>query len=482
MNSMTSYKKNESNLNGQNAIIDIDGDDEVERALLSRMEDEQNHSPPTTTITKNSHEHIGSLLKQMRENKGYSLKLVSQQTKIHLALLESLENNQLLRLPSKTYVKGFVKSYAKLLGIPLSEAMDLFEKTYRDHLGIPDHTKNLNTISATSESTTVQSSSLNWSEIARSTFQFLYEYKGAIVKSSIGLTLAVLFIVNFQSLFHFTTQKNEKVVLPEVISTTTKTKKKTTHYESTQKLSENKTSTTPSTTTTTNITSENKLNTQEKITLNQTQQTPKTDLKDIEAVKTDLNIITKDQIKSEIKLNDDLTLKPISAVQKQYKTIDLTPEEFELFLPKRFQVNSAAGKEAIFVNAVDGDSWLTYKVDNQEIKKFVLRQGRTLFISGKMIRLYLGNTKNLKVFYNNKPIEFITANGTKNAVFPDNQKAKFMTPLFIFQKNGSAITSEDAILKLNQDVGQAPVGGEIIKDASSKPLPSTKISSPKSRY
>jgi len=73
---------------------------------------------------------IGEFLRKRREEKGLSLKTISQQTKVHMALLENLENNELAKLPSKTYVRGFVKSAAKILNIDQESALNILEATY----------------------------------------------------------------------------------------------------------------------------------------------------------------------------------------------------------------------------------------------------------------------------------------------------------------------------------------------------------------
>lgn len=65
---------------------------------------------------------IGQLLKTKREARGLNLKTISQQTKVLIGLLEHLENDDLEKLPSKTYVRGFVKSTAKILGINQQQA------------------------------------------------------------------------------------------------------------------------------------------------------------------------------------------------------------------------------------------------------------------------------------------------------------------------------------------------------------------------
>lgn len=45
-------------------------------------------------------------------------------------MLENLENNQIDRLPNLTYVKGFVKSYSKVLGIKEDLPLELLKSAY----------------------------------------------------------------------------------------------------------------------------------------------------------------------------------------------------------------------------------------------------------------------------------------------------------------------------------------------------------------
>ncbi len=356
-----------------------------------------------TDAPKAKDPNIGSMLKRVREEKGLSIKVVSQQTKIHLALLEALEENQLIRLPSKTYVKGFVKAYAKLLNINQNDAIVLFENTYREYEGLPiiSHDVPANMLNINNNT----ASSIPTKPQGPSEFSRMIQNNGLNILKISGALVAVIVIGFNLKTYVETTLDEKKVVLPEVLSTTSKPKNLTAPKAPAP--------------------------------------TPTVEEKKPEPVK-EINIITKDAIKPEIKLNDELTLKPISSIEKQQKEISLTEEKMSEYLPARFRVNAGAGVETVFINAIHGDSWLTYKTDENEIKKFVLRQGRTLFLKGKLVRLFIGNTKNVQVFYNNKPIEFITTTGVKNAVFPESQKANFMNPLFVFQKDGTVITSEDA--------------------------------------
>ncbi|MBC7538360.1 MAG: helix-turn-helix domain-containing protein [Bacteriovorax sp.] len=76
---------------------------------------------------------IGDLLKNARLCRGLTLKDVAKKTKVHVGILNQLENNNLTNLPSKTYVKGFVRASALFLDINLTMAMNLLEEAY-DHL------------------------------------------------------------------------------------------------------------------------------------------------------------------------------------------------------------------------------------------------------------------------------------------------------------------------------------------------------------
>lgn len=60
---------------------------------------------------------LGSYLKRQRENLGYSLKEVADETKIRMHYLQAIEEGNVRALPSEPYAKGFIKSYALFLGL-----------------------------------------------------------------------------------------------------------------------------------------------------------------------------------------------------------------------------------------------------------------------------------------------------------------------------------------------------------------------------
>ncbi len=60
---------------------------------------------------------LGQYLKSVREQKGISLGEVADITKITIRYLEAIENGQFNLLPGRIFARGFVKSYAKCIGL-----------------------------------------------------------------------------------------------------------------------------------------------------------------------------------------------------------------------------------------------------------------------------------------------------------------------------------------------------------------------------
>jgi len=75
-----------------------------------------------------SAKNIGTILKDQRVKLGYSLQDAAQHTRIRKASLESIENNQFSDLPGQAYVIGFVKVYARYLGVDDSSLLELLEE------------------------------------------------------------------------------------------------------------------------------------------------------------------------------------------------------------------------------------------------------------------------------------------------------------------------------------------------------------------
>ena len=66
---------------------------------------------------------LGEKLRQAREERGFTLSEVAEQTRISGLYLESIENDDYRTLPGGIFNKGFVKSYAKFVGVNEQEAL-----------------------------------------------------------------------------------------------------------------------------------------------------------------------------------------------------------------------------------------------------------------------------------------------------------------------------------------------------------------------
>lgn len=71
---------------------------------------------------------FGRYLRTHRRSKGISLEEVSEKTKITLASLRQLEDEELDKLPAQAFVKGFIQAYADVVGVDVEEAIRRYEK------------------------------------------------------------------------------------------------------------------------------------------------------------------------------------------------------------------------------------------------------------------------------------------------------------------------------------------------------------------
>src|SRR5919109_2834864 len=72
-------------------------------------------------------ESIGEFFRHVRETKGLTLDEVASKTRIHPDFLTALEEGNYTKLPDQVFAKGFVRSYARSLGLDEEDAMRRFE-------------------------------------------------------------------------------------------------------------------------------------------------------------------------------------------------------------------------------------------------------------------------------------------------------------------------------------------------------------------
>jgi cytoskeletal protein RodZ len=71
---------------------------------------------------------VGERLKKKRIEMEISIREVSEKLKVKADYISDLEENNYDKLPPDVYVKGFIKSYAALIGLDAQEMVDLYNK------------------------------------------------------------------------------------------------------------------------------------------------------------------------------------------------------------------------------------------------------------------------------------------------------------------------------------------------------------------
>src|SRR3974377_15403 len=77
---------------------------------------------------------IGGILRSERLRRNKSLDVIAAETKISRATLEAIESDRFDSLPGGAYRRGFVRQYARALGLDEEEAVTTFQ---REHLELP---------------------------------------------------------------------------------------------------------------------------------------------------------------------------------------------------------------------------------------------------------------------------------------------------------------------------------------------------------
>jgi cytoskeletal protein RodZ len=71
---------------------------------------------------------LGAVLRNEREKKGLTLDQVASITKLRVKIVEAIENETWGDLPPPVFVRGFIRSYAKVLGLDGTELLHLHER------------------------------------------------------------------------------------------------------------------------------------------------------------------------------------------------------------------------------------------------------------------------------------------------------------------------------------------------------------------
>ena len=85
-------------------------------------------APSLETLALSSGSHVGAGLQAAREAKGLSLQDVAAATRVHWRYLASIESMDVEKLPSRPFAIGYVRAYARVLGIDEEQAIARFKQ------------------------------------------------------------------------------------------------------------------------------------------------------------------------------------------------------------------------------------------------------------------------------------------------------------------------------------------------------------------
>ena len=414
---------------------------------------ETNNGNMIVTNQENTTITLGMMLKQAREDKGFSIEMISRHTKINVSALHAIEKEDLDNLPNIAFLRGFVKSYAKIVDIPEADALDKLNELYNieksvEKEEVPQEEEE------TSQVTTEENSSAN---------------NTMIYKTSAVAIILVLIVIGFVSKNGDTKESKETVVEKTVEDNTIKTvqinentplKKVTSPGEDTTAQADQPESpSSESNETKEELKAANKDLKKEdqkeseaqKFVTEKAQEKEKVkDVKDTkETEKEEVAATESDSKKEDDKKEEEKEIRFYNITLPMFEIID-DKEALATHVPEQFQQSIEEGKQNLFINAANGDTWITYKKDNDPIKKFILKKGKMLMIRGDEIKIFFGNVLETKVFLNNQLLSIKTKSGVKSIVLPESLARETKLPLFIFKKDGSVQTSDEYIKNLEE--------------------------------
>jgi cytoskeletal protein RodZ len=74
---------------------------------------------------------VGSFLRHAREAKAMSVEEISRTTRVPSSSVERIESDRFDELPGEVFVRGFLKSYARALGVPPDEVLARYTASRR---------------------------------------------------------------------------------------------------------------------------------------------------------------------------------------------------------------------------------------------------------------------------------------------------------------------------------------------------------------
>ncbi len=110
----------------------------------------ENNAETTDARSATDLKSIGKVLKTKREELSYTLERVSEITRISLTSLRNIEEGELDKLYGLVFVRGFVRNYAKLLGLGSDWMIEALDQAYKPNKSqVPTNKNEFNEIAKT---------------------------------------------------------------------------------------------------------------------------------------------------------------------------------------------------------------------------------------------------------------------------------------------------------------------------------------------
>jgi cytoskeleton protein RodZ len=81
-------------------------------------------------IHNTTQEKPGLQLARAREKRGYSQEYVAGKLHLRVRVIELLETDDYEQMPEPVFIKGYLRAYAKLLGLPAEPLLEIFNSNY----------------------------------------------------------------------------------------------------------------------------------------------------------------------------------------------------------------------------------------------------------------------------------------------------------------------------------------------------------------
>jgi cytoskeleton protein RodZ len=394
--------------------------------------------------------HIGDYLKREREAIKVSIEKVSQKTKINLNILKSLEANDFKSLPSPAYVKGFVLSYARVLGLSPEDVINKLEYSYLTIVGKPfpalNHSKNNEPLQINPE--------LNDPAKVLEDEKKIEKRKKLVLPVTLGISV-VVGVVGLYNLLTGTIKKEIKSTQTDEVPTAPITVEA-------QPVSETMapvvTDTAPEQPSTEAIKAEAPKEVVKEVAKPAPAVVPVT-----QKVAEETKPTPPKEVVQAAKPEEKPALDPSKRIfpPKDFRKINLKlfayqdgDEATMSLLNEETKSKFDGNQENVYINAADGDTWLSYKVDDKKIQSVSLKKGEGIFLQGKKVLMFFGNVKATRIFYQNKLIDAPTPTGFKSLIFPESETKKHMLPLFPKASNDMLYTAEEYIQRMTEEEKQ----------------------------